>query len=400
MKSSFNVCYVLLLPLLLSSCYRHLTVHANSQHLSNTLRNHDTSSGRIRTEREHNQHSLIDALKLGFCGGLGGAVGTLVLFPMDSAKTLRQANPSKYPSVQNALKGLIHTPAATPSTQSTWHVGRAYKGLVSSTIGAIPSSALYFGTYASVKRHLHRRVRKQQTDNHDLTFPQRFFIHALAAASGNLASSAIFVPKELLKQQMQYTGQNLGSTLATLWSAAASGASAGASRSLLVKEPVIAAHFVNSLYRGWQTTLLRNIPSAILRFCIYEELKRAVIVSAASTPRARTGGQMSTNGADDHALPSATAVPVRIFLAGALAGALASGLMTPFDVLRTRVSTGTCPVDIPACVNLVVTEQGLKGLYAGAGSRMAFSGAFSAIGFGTYEMAKVWLNVSDDDSEN
>jgi solute carrier family 25 S-adenosylmethionine transporter 26 len=294
---------------------------------------------------------------------------------------------------------------------SSWHVGRAYRGLLSSTLGAIPSSALYFGTYANVKRILHRRVRQRlrvqkqlltATKNDDLSrpvdlhFSYRLGIHALAAASGNLASSAIFVPKETLKQKMQYTGQGLGATLTTLWTAGSATTSSG----ILWRRPAV--QFVTSLYRGWQTTLLRNVPSAILRFCIYEELKRAMIVSAAASTLHSTGsirrnrhghGQL---GARPTHLPAATAIPFRIFLAGAVAGALASGIMTPFDVLKTRVSTGTCPVDLPACVNLVVSEQGWKGLYAGAGSRMAFSGAFSAIGFGTYEMAKVWLNVSDD----
>ena len=78
----------------------------------------------------------------------------------------------------------------------------------------------------------------------------------------------------------------------------------------------------------------------------------------------------------------------------AAAGVLASGVMTPVDVLKTRLATGTCPVDVRSCFLWVIKEEGIAGLYSGAGSRMIFSGAFSAIGFGTFEWAKGVLGVS------
>ena len=70
--------------------------------------------------------------------------------------------------------------------------------------------------------------------------------------------------------------------------------------------------------------------------------------------------------------------------------------MTPIDVLKTRIATGTCPTDMSSCVVHVIKETGFGSLYAGAGSRMLLSGAFSAIGFGVFEASKKWLRVSDD----
>lgn len=69
--------------------------------------------------------------------------------------------------------------------------------------------------------------------------------------------------------------------------------------------------------------------------------------------------------------------------------------MTPVDVIKTRMATGTCPVDMPGCVQKVVQEGGVMGLYMGAGSRIIWSTAFAAIGFGMLETAKGWLGVSD-----
>jgi hypothetical protein len=84
-----------------------------------------------------------------------------------------------------------------------------------------------------------------------------------------------------------------------------------------------------------------------------------------------------------------------MFVSGAIAGAVASGIMTPVDVVKTRLATGTCPLGVQNCFRHVIQEMGWKGLYAGAGSRMMWSGAFSAIGFGTFELVKDALGVSD-----
>ena len=70
-------------------------------------------------------------------------------------------------------------------------------------------------------------------------------------------------------------------------------------------------------------------------------------------------------------------------------------VVTPVDVVKTRIATGTCPVGVPGCIQHVVQEGGLVGLYMGAGSRIVWSTAFAAIGFGMLETAKGWLGVSD-----
>jgi solute carrier family 25 S-adenosylmethionine transporter 26 len=310
--------------------------------------------------------SLSYTLRVGLAGGIAGAVGTAVLFPFDSAKTLRQSDPLRYRSVRHALIELCRPPVVSTvsrnfeaMTLDAWRQripgSRAYNGLLAATVGAIPSSALYFGAYESMKR----LIRSLSHDDASL-LSTRLMVHAAAAASGNVISSAVFVPKELIKSQMQYSGTSIGRTV---W------------KILSEKGPL-------GLYCGYKATLMRNIPSACLRFVLYEELKRSWYTS---NRRAQHGRRDS----------SSESFSWRLFAAGALAGAVASGVMTPIDVIKTRLATGTCPVDVPGCLQHVIREQGWAGLYAGAGSRMAFSGAFSAIGFVSFEAAKSWLGVSD-----
>jgi len=296
-------------------------------------------------------------LKVALAGGVAGATGSALLYPLDSAKTLRQSDPGTYSSVKDALLTMLRSKHA---------IQRVYRGILPAALGAIPSSALYFGTYESSKVVLQRFVVAQQikrgsgsgsTKHHDHDLSTRFFVHGLAAASGNVLSSFVFVPKEVIKQQLQIRSGE-GAAKATIAS-------------------IVRQKGIIGLYTGYGATLLRNIPSATIRFVLYEELKRKWATTAPG---------------DDERTQKFRAAGT--FLAGAVAGSTSSFIMTPIDVVKTRMATGSCPLGVKSCMLHVVKEAGWKGLYAGAGSRVLWSGAFSAIGFATFEMVKGYLGVS------
>ena len=254
-------------------------------------------------------------------------------------------------------------------SSNTWHISKAYRGILPAALGAIPSSALYFGAYESSKITLQQLLLR---DNNESTTSKRLVVHGLAAACGNIISSAVFVPKEVIKQQLQYL-------------AATSVSSTHASSSVRgVVLQLIQKKGIKGLYSGYQATLMRNIPSAMIRFVLYEELKIL------------WGYREGKNGKQEKR------APIGLFAAGAVAGAMASGLMTPVDVLKTRMATGTCPLGVKSCLLHVVKEVGWQGLYAGGGSRMMWSGAFSSIGFGTFEFVKGMLGVAsiNDEEQN
>lgn len=322
--------------------------------------------------------------RIALAGGIAGATGTAMLYPIDAAKTLRQTDPRKYTSIVAALRDLFFPTLHQHRFQPSY----AYRGAASSILASIPSSAVYFGTYETVKNALLSKVqshyestndprgrRKNPTNGHAIPSLVRICIHGVAAVCGNAASSLIFVPKEYVKQQLQAYGTPGRLTRpsidankdSVLWCSTAA----------CVVSETLKRDGIRGLYSGYRATLLRNIPTAALRFALYEEIKLRL-----------------HDARGNHSVPSS---PIG-FLSGALAGAIASGLMTPIDVLKTRFATGAIPnhVGLLQGFQLIYNQHGWTGLYAGAGARMLWSGAFSAIGFGTFEMAKHMLGANQD----
>jgi hypothetical protein len=280
-------------------------------------------------------------------GGLAGAVSTASLHPLDTAKTLRQADPHTYKGSRAALSHLwrTHGPLSI------------YAGVIPAILGSIPSSALYFGGYETAKRRLTASVRRRweaMGGSGPMPLKLRAPVFMLSAACGNVCSSLVFVPKEFLKQTMQV---ERGAALA----------GAQAKSALSIIRDTLAQQGVGGLYKGYWPTLSRNIPSAVLRFTIYEELKLHM-----GPPSGHQDGSMS----------------VKYLAAGAGAGALASAITTPFDVVKTMVATGRIPRDLGIMRSLVTIakEEGFLGLYAGVQPRVAMSALFTGVGFASFEV--------------
>jgi len=391
---------------------------------------------RIDLNRRALQSFSRDA-RVALAGGIAGGVGTVILYPIDTAKTLRQTDPVKYPKIKDALLDLFFKsaqvnprgPSESIAKGNFFHVSEAYRGVTSATLGAIPSSALYFGAYELAKRrigqvalnwHARERIREgtAPTSPYAVSTAQlpsltRIFVHSLAAASGNAMSSLVFVPKEYIKQQLQAYGSGRLNSLnklrlpsiqltaaqraaygIKLATASARGTSLSTSSTTAVActtagcviNETLRMHGLRGMYRGYQATLLRNIPTAVLRFAIYEEIKIRVLKTA--NPQEVDFVYATETGG----------LSPLFFLSGALAGAVASGIMTPLDVLKTRMATETLPANLGAIggIKQIFAQHGLHGLYAGACARMFWSGTFSAIGFGTFEAAKYFLGVREN----
>lgn len=292
--------------------------------------------------------------RLSLAGGLAGGISNMILYPIDTLKTMRQSDPS-ISSLKVAFIKL-----------KSLGFSKIYSGILPAVIGSIPSSAIYFGTYEFCKSYL---LASQPIQN--LGSP---FIYMISAVSGNIMSSVIFVPKDVLKQQLQALR-----TESMAWNSGTQ--KMLSSLPLLdVCKSIYARNGIKGFFPNYRATLMRNIPGAVIRFTLYEELKsKALLTNRNNTPNIEN---------------------IKNLLAGAIASGLASVATTPLDVVKTRLATGMIPAgtSVFRAIGNIAREEGLMGLYAGAELRIFSSALFGGVGFSTFEIFKTLLGYTSTPS--
>ena len=119
---------------------------------------------------------------------------------------------------------------------------------------------------------------------------------------------------------MNKTNSNCCSSGSVIWLGSSSPSSL---RTIDVINSILKTKGLKGFYPSYRATLMRNIPSAIARFTIYEEL-RLIITSHSSWPSS-----------------------LCYLIAGASASMLSSALTTPMDVIKTRFATGVISPGTP-----------------------------------------------------
>ncbi|CCL99723.1 uncharacterized protein FIBRA_01745 [Fibroporia radiculosa] len=254
-------------------------------------------------------------------GGLAGTSVDLLFFPIDTIKTRLQAS-----------QGFIHAGG----------FNGIYKGIGSVVVGSAPGAAVFFCTYDSLKRTL-----PFSPDLAPVT-------HMVSASVGEVAACLIRVPTEVIKTRMQT------STYGNM----ASSSFAGAKR--LLKDEGI-----RGFYRGFGTTVMREIPFTSLQFPLYEFLKKKLSQALGGRPL--------------HAYEAA--------LCGSFSGGVAAALTTPLDVLKTRVMLDMRDTSKHAMPSLsarfkqIYVSEGIHALFAGVVPRTLWISAGGAVFLGVYEWA-------------
>mmetsp|Transcript_1409 Transcript_1409/g.1547 ORF Transcript_1409/g.1547 Transcript_1409/m.1547 type:complete len:361 (-) Transcript_1409:14-1096(-) len=311
-----------------------------------------------QTDAEKKSRSITVDLRLPLAGGLAGGISNALLYPIDTIKTMQQSDKS-IKGFKSAILKLYNNDGG---------IFKLYSGFWAAVIGSVPSSAIYFGSYETSKKFLFDRYQ------HKISRPA---IHMLAAASGNIMSSFIFVPKDAIKQQMQAikTGSIPWVRLSPFYTRPS--ARIDSTVSLLeVMKKMAKSKGIRGFYPNYRATLMRNIPSAVIRFTVYEELRLLV------------KGNKWTNANNQ-------TMSIGYALAGGFASAFSSILTTPFDVVKTRLATGLLSPGTPVftAMNQIMVAEGVRGLFAGAQARVLMSALFGGVGFASFEACKKKLGV-------
>ncbi|XP_031697500.1 mitochondrial S-adenosylmethionine carrier protein isoform X3 [Anarrhichthys ocellatus] len=254
-------------------------------------------------------------------GGCAGMCVDLTLYPLDTVKTRMQSQQGFHKA--GGFRGI-------------------YAGVPSAAVGSFPNAAAFFVTYECTKSLLGASGALSAPHVAPVT-------HMLAASLGEIVACLIRVPTEVVKQRTQ------ASPSSTTY------------RMLLA---TLRAEGVRGLYRGFGSTVLREIPFSLVQFPLWEYLK---------TLWSRRQG---------HTLYSWQAA-----VCGAFAGAAAAFVTTPLDVAKTRIilakaGSTTARGNIPLVLHEVWKSQGLSGLFAGGIPRTAFISVGGFIFLGAYEKVR------------
>jgi len=246
-------------------------------------------------------------------GAAAGLAVDFVIYPLDTIKTRRQA-----------IGGLV--------ANGGFH--GLYRGAASVVICTIPSAAVFFTAYESIKVAL--------------PGPGKAWNHMLASAIAETASCAILVPAEVVKSKIQ-VGKHTGESSISLF------------RKMFSKGEY------RSLYRGFSSMIGRNIPFTTLQFTLYEKFKKRRLDALQQTKI--SGLQASWMAA--------------------IAGSIAAAVTTPLDVVKTRMMVSKDGrLGFLDTMRDILQHEGASGLLKGWVIRSGWTGLGMSIYLGSYEYVK------------
>jgi solute carrier family 25 S-adenosylmethionine transporter 26 len=317
--------------------------------------------GAIRTidsnTSERRLSFIPDGIKNAMASGLATAVVKTFLQPLDTIKTIQQAQKIKLGPIKAAMQIIEQ---------------RGIKGLWSgigiTVVGSTPSVAVYFGVYSSLKSRLTQ------------IFPPelKLLAVALSAAVGNTFASVLRVPYEVLKQRIQ-TGRHQSAWEAVVFSWKNDGPLGLFDKGKLSSQ------------------IIRDIPYAIITLVSYEILQSVVSKAVQKQQMKRKeieeGNDVSSNKEDGDSDTFFPSKKIRDALCGALAGGWGSFLTTPMDVVKTRMMTGSEFSTIGEAFYRILKEEGLLTFFVGVGPRLTHKIPANGLFFLCYEAFRTFLQV-------
>ncbi|KAG8785897.1 S-adenosylmethionine transporter [Ceratobasidium sp. 428] len=263
-------------------------------------------------EPQHAYPSFTQAL---LAGGMAGTSVDLLFFPIDTIKTRLQSSQGFLKA--GGFKGI-------------------YRGIGSVVVGSAPGAAIFFTTYSTLKQSL------PIAHTHPLN-------HVISSSLGEVAACLVRVPTEVVKSRTQTSAYGVGVS------------SFGAFMR------VARAEGIRGLYRGFGSTIMREIPFTSLQFPMYEFFK----IRLAKALGKSIG-------------------PHEAAVCGSVAGGIAAAVTTPLDVLKTRImldikDAPERKISLPTRFTQIYRTEGIRALFSGVVPRTLWISAGGAVFLGVWE---------------
>ncbi|NXC75253.1 CMC1 protein, partial [Anhinga anhinga] len=275
-------------------------------------------------------------------GSIAGAVGATAVYPIDLVKT-RMQNQRSSGSVVGELMYKNSFDCFKKVLRFEGFFG-LYRGLLPQLIGVAPEKA--------IKLTVNDFVRDKFTKK-DGSIPLPAEVLAGGCAG---ASQVIFTnPLEIVKIRLQVAGEiTTGPRVSAL--------------------SVMKDLGLLGLYKGAKACFLRDIPFSAIYFPVYAHSKLML-----ADENGHVGG-------------------LNLLAAGAIAGVPAASLVTPADVIKTRLQVAaragqTTYSGVIDCFGKILREEGPSAFWKGAGARVFRSSPQFGVTLVTYELLQRWFYV-------
>lgn len=275
-------------------------------------------------------------------GALAGIAEHVALFPVDSVKTRMQSLTCEKQHRMGIFKMLT-----TMMREEGFF--RPIRGVNAMAAGAGPAHAMYFTC-----------LEYGKTLNEKSTLIPASVGDGVSAVFATLLHDAVMTPADVVKQRMQMCCSPYTSCTSCAWS-------------------VFKTEGIGAFYRSYTTALVMNIPFQVATVMTYRFSQR----------------QLN---------PSREYNPTIHFLAGGLAGSVASVVTMPFDVCKTLLNTQEANVltklraqEVKGFFNagkVIYQLAGFRGFFHGVSARVLYQAPSTAIAWSVYEFFKYYLNLS------
>nr|XP_004225486.1 S-adenosylmethionine mitochondrial carrier protein-like [Ciona intestinalis] len=257
-------------------------------------------------------------------GAVAGFCVDVTLFPVDTVKTRLQSS-----------QGFIKAGGFK----------RIYSGIGPAALGSAPGAAVFFTAYDTTRNLLKKP---------DRSFGHNLAVDMTAASVGEVVACLIRVPVEVIKQRSQVTKN---------------------ANSFRIFLSCIRTEGVRGMYRGYRSTVVREIPFSLIQFPLWEFLKVTV---------AKYRGKESPD-----AIESA--------VCGFFSGGIAAAVTTPLDVAKTRIilaqtNDSAAAGNILPVLREVWSTGGARALFAGVLPRVVWISVGGFVFLGMYDTTKSLLN--------
>jgi hypothetical protein len=295
-------------------------------------------------------------------GLFSGSIAKLFTHPIDTVKAKIQVETGKS-KILNVFQNTIKNEG----------LKGLYKGLPVSVFGSMPASVLYFGSYEWAKKKL-------------LTFKNfsqgEFLMYFLGGMFAETISCLIYVPVDVIKERRQVQN-NLKSYAYT--------------SDLDALVTILKQEKLRGLYKAYGATVLSFGPMSAFYFMFYEYFKGFFVRNDAKTYIQRVKKE-EVEKLKEMKLDINFS---QTLICSALAGALASLITNPLDLVKLRMQVQRASEsyrsdkavyrNLLQGIQLIAKTEGINGLYKGSIARALYHTPTTAISMSILEFMKPFI---------